>query len=398
MHVALIGPIAGSYIADLLPHVERLPAGYSGAPFMGQLVRALLSNGHRVTAITTDSTLPLRGEPVRHTAGDFAFVACPSRPRAWRPNGLYPGRALDLFRFEIRALAAELCRVKADVIHAHWSYEFALAALAVDEESLITCHDAPIQILKYTKSPYRLMRLLMALRVFKRGRYFTAVSSYMAEQLKRHHDVAAEVIPNPISKNLLSAGAVRIEPRGRRVLMVNNGWDDRKNVAAGVAAFLRWAQNHPDAQLHLFGNGYAPGDIAARELARAGTLAPSVFMRGPVSHDFLMQEMATSDCLLHTALEESFGVVLAEAMALGLPVVAGSKSGAVPWVLGLNSRSPSGVGVDVASIESISAGLDVLFGQDYGAYSSAGRNRVRQLFLADSVVGQYLEIYKRRVN
>src|SRR5205085_11099029 len=67
---------------------------------------------------------------------------------------------------------------------------------------------------------------------------------------------------------------------------------------------------------------------------------------GAVPHARLLDEMAQSQVLLHPALEESFGVVLAEAMAMGLSVVAGAHSGAVPWVQGdagslVNVRQPA---------------------------------------------------------
>jgi glycosyltransferase involved in cell wall biosynthesis len=37
---------------------------------------------------------------------------------------------------------------------------------------------------------------------------------------------------------------------------------------------------------------------------------------------------------VHPSLEESFGLALVEAMALGVPVLGGRSSGAVPWVVG----------------------------------------------------------------
>lgn len=397
MHIALLGPIAGAYVEDLLPEGIRVPAGYSGAPLMGELIRGLLRKGHRVTAITTDSTLALDAEPLRLQQGAFTLIVCPARPRAWRPNGLRLGRAVDGFRFEVAGLASELSRVAADVIHAHWSYEFALAALRIRRNSLITCHDSPTQILRFTKSAYRFVRLLMARRVFNKGLAYTTVSSYMAEQLRIHHGINAQVIPNPVSEQLLTSGSDRAGPQGRRIVMINNGWDARKNVEQGVRGFIKWSSQEPTAELHLFGNGYEPGALAERALHQAGLASSRIVFRGAVSHGELMNEMLRADALLHTALEESFGVVLAESMALGIPVVAGRDSGAVPWVLGFGSGAPAGIAADVRSADGIADALRHLFSGPYESYSRAGRNRVRDHFLVDAVVDRYLDTYAELV-
>lgn len=395
MHIALIGPVATNDIADLLPSGQRVPPGYSGAPFMGHLIRGYLNRGLKVTAVTTDSTLPLRSAPWRAEAGNLQLVVCPSRPHAWRLNGYLLGRALDFFRYEVKVLSQVLAGIEADVLHAHWSYEFALAALEVNRNALVTCHDAPIQVLRYTRSPYRFMRWQLARKVFKRGKNFTAVSSYMVDQLRESHGIKAALVPNPIAERLMAIGSTRLHDSRRRVVMVNNGWNPLKNVAAGVAGFLKWSEKEPSAELHLFGLGYGPGEIAEQTLGQVGMQSPKIHFRGAMSHEGLMHAMADMDLLLHAALEESFGVVVAEAMALGLPVLGGHRSGAVPWVIGTDTLTPAGLVVDVSSTDEIAAGLARMFGNSYPEYSANGRKRVYDNFLLESVVDQYLEVLAR---
>jgi len=391
MHIAFAGHIAGADVqAYLHEGAAPAPRGYLGAPLTGILIGELLRLGHRVTGITTDPQLPLNGGPVRREGPNFTFIACPARPRAWRPNGLRLGRAVDLFAFERRQIRQAIIEAAPDIVHAHWSYEFALAALAQPAPHLITCHDSPAVVLRYTRSFYRALRFLMAQRVFRRGREFSTVSDYMARELSGALGHLPQVIPNPVAPYVLSLGREHPAPGSRRVAMVCNGWDRRKNPEPALRAFALWRAAEPLAELHLYGAGFGEGE-AAQQWARTEGLTPGLFFHGQTPHRQLVVALAEMDALLHPALEESFGVVLAEAMAIGLPVVAGRDSGAVGWVMGADADGVCATGVltEVRSPDALAAALAEVFDQAYAARSLAGLERVRGSFSSSSVTKLY---------
>jgi len=66
--------------------------------------------------------------------------------------------------------------------------------------------------------------------------------------------------------------------------------------------------------------GYA--ESCRARLAAAPRLADAVTLVGPVAHDRLLALLAASDVLLSPSCMESFGLALAEARALGVPIVA----------------------------------------------------------------------------
>ena len=176
--------------------------------------------------------------------------------------------------------------------------------------------------------------------------------------------------------------------------MVVNGWDDLKNPKAGLMACSAFAAAEPGAEFHLFGQGFGPGQEADQWVTAQG-LAGRFFFHGPCPHARLLEQVAQMDVLLHPALEESFGVVLAEAMGMGLNVVAGRHSGAVPWVLGPrpgDARAP-GILVDVRSVPAIVDGLTQAFGPGYGERSALGVQRVAANFSAASVAQAYAAHY-----
>ncbi|MDO9461483.1 MAG: glycosyltransferase, partial [Alphaproteobacteria bacterium] len=148
MHIAIVGPIATSDIAHLLNgKTAGLPPGYSGAPLLVTLITELLNRGHRVTAMTLSWGMDLDWQrPVRVTHGGLEMIYVPMRRRAWQPNGWRPGRIVDLYAFERCGLQRALERAAPDVVHAHWSYEFAWAALCSGLPTLVTCHDSPFVV------------------------------------------------------------------------------------------------------------------------------------------------------------------------------------------------------------------------------------------------------------
>ncbi len=401
LHVAIIGYVASADVRPYLAGVTGpLPVGSPGAPLMGVLIGELLRRGCRVSAITTDVSLSLDGGLHRFRDGMFELLVAPARQRAWRPNGFRPGRAMDGFAFEAEHMALAIALVAPDIVHAHWTYEHALAALRHSLPTLITCHDSPRAVMRHSPDLYRLVRYLMARRVFARGTAFTAVSEYLAGEVSSYLGGPPPVVSNPVADYALSArGKPRSASALRRVAMVCNGWSRRKNVEVGLQAFAHWRRSEPAAELHLFGQDFGIGQ-AAHQWAQRRELVQGVCFHGACAHRDLIAALAEMDALLHTAKEETFGVVIAEAMALGLPVVAGRRSGAVPAVMGADIHGLSAVGqlVDVESADAIALGLRTIFDHQYTDRSRAGMRRVREHFTAEAVTSKYLERYHLILN
>jgi L-malate glycosyltransferase len=156
-----------------------------------------------------------------------------------------------------------------------------------------------------------------------------------------------------------------------------------------MCAFSLLSEQRPDAELHVYGHDHGKGEAAQVWWIQSG-LKGCVFFHGVVSHEDLLAAMAVANVFVHTALEESFGTVIAEAMACGAAVVAGRNSGAVPWVV-----DEGGVLTDVTQAEAVSqAVLSLLSNPQLAArLVTVARGRVRELFSADAVVSAYEQEY-----
>lgn len=338
MHIAICGPATLS----AFQHLFDEPLVSAGYPFPGTSALALhyIERGHRVTLITTATDIT---ECERHSSPNLDLYVLPARVRA-------RDRALDFFREERRRITEVLAEVRADVVHAHWTYEFGLAARASRTPSLVTVHDWAPAIARFNKHAYWYFRAAMQVKCLLGDGALSAPTKYIADKVKRTYKKNVVVIPNGV--DLRKYGNRLDEDGVIRIGMLNVGFSKLKNVSTALKAWANVRKNFPNAVLHLAGLKYEPGG-AAEMWARARNLHHGVVFDGPIDSADVPMWFSNKTIFLHSSREESFGIVLIEAMAAAVPVVAGARSGAVPDVTG-----GAAVLVDVSSAKEIERGVE----------------------------------------
>ncbi|MEM1223910.1 MAG: glycosyltransferase family 1 protein, partial [Verrucomicrobiota bacterium] len=161
MKIGFAGPIDTQLLSASLGLEDlNLPEAYS-VPMNALLVSAFLEKGHEVVVFGLSEHI---SEPRTYASGKLKI--CLGRYRQGQ-------RARDFFRVERKDLVQLMQDEPCDVLNAHWTYEFALAALSVDRKAIVTVRDWAPEILKQMPDVYRFVRLLMALKVYLKGRRFT---------------------------------------------------------------------------------------------------------------------------------------------------------------------------------------------------------------------------------
>jgi L-malate glycosyltransferase len=379
LHIAVTGPMDVRRLVDELQMSSRskrsVPAGRGGHS-VTELALALASKTEQLDLITLDTGLD---EPVAYAGSGVRLAIGTFRPEA-------RARSLDLFRVERTFIEDTLRCWKPQVASAHWTYEYALGALDSQIPTLITVRDWSPAILRHSRDAYRTVRLGMQFLTFARGKHFAAVSPYMAKRVERVVRSDVRLLPNALGAEWFEPRNVR--PRTPRILAINNGFGRRKNVHALLRAWPTVRRMYPAAELVLVGSGYEASGPAWSWAAKRD-LVEGVRFRGPLERHKLPEELGLATVFAHPALEESFGMVVLEAMATGVPVLGGKASGAVPWIL----RDGAGITVDVRRPSAIAAGLLLLLDSPSLARSTAekGLNRARNHFSVEAVAGAYMD-------
>jgi glycosyltransferase involved in cell wall biosynthesis len=328
---------------------DQLPKGQGGTP-VNLLCRELLKRGQKLVVFSCDAAVKdeviLEGDSVKLCIG---------------PKGKRPAR--NFFRVERKYLRYAIQREKPDIIHAHWTYEYAMPAQVSGLPHVITAHDAPINVLRHNFIPYRIARTLMAYRVISRARRIVSVSPYVADHLRKCmlYRGSMEVIPNGIPDHVFIPDAPP-DVKGSKLTFATIlvGWGGYKNGHVAIEAFARLRQHYPDARLVMFGAAHGPGE-QAEQWARARGMEQGIEFVGQLPYDVLMTRLAAEvDILIHPSLEESQSLALVEAMALKIPVIGGTPCGAVPWTL---DSGHAGMLVDVRSPEQIGQAMAQLAAQ-----------------------------------
>jgi L-malate glycosyltransferase len=383
----LLGPAAPADLATLMFTQDAAYArefdGSRGTP-VSELARALIGAGRPVEICTL--TPGLDG-PVIFEGPMLKMIVLPRRSRARH-------LVKDLYLDERRKIKAVLKRSAAEIIHAHWTYEFAWAASSDPRPLIVTAHDAPLTVFRHQPDAYRAVRAFVAIIVRSKLRTLTAVSPYLRARWRQEmlYRDAIEVIPNmvrtPSDRTSLRDGNSRV------ILDVTNS-GRLKNVSTLLTAMRIVRKNHSGAVLRLIGPGLTDDSQLARRAEEIGVGDVTEFI-GEVPFDQLSNEYRAATVFAHPSREESFGLALAEAMANGLPVIGGKNAGAVPWLL---DWGKAGRLTDAGSPTSLAADLESLLTapQARAALGAAGRARVASEFSPEKVVPRWLERYDEQL-
>ena len=289
-------------IVQACPYAWEAPGGVQ--VHVRQLAAELRRRGHEVTVVAPG------GVP----ADDASIVGRPVRvpyQGTVAPISPWPSTA---FR-TARAVAA----CKPDLVHVHEPLTPSVAMFAVWAARRIGA-PAVGTFHAFTESSRLFDVAAPVVRpVWNRLAIRVAVSRAAAGFVTSRLGGDAVVVANGLDVDAFaSADPANGLPEGRRVLWVGR-LDRQKGFGVALRAFEVVLRSSPDAVLVVAGDGAERGLVdGLNALARE-----RVEMLGVVPHDRLPAYYAAADVFVSPAIgQESFGYVLVEAMAAGVPLVA----------------------------------------------------------------------------
>ncbi len=387
IHIGITGPIyLPSINTNFKGDKSNWPKGMGGVP-VNHLINALLELGFKISVFSSSPEIEVGNSFEWHQDNLSIYIG----PHRAKPRYC----CKDFFAVESNYIKNVILKANPDFIHAHWQYEWALGALKSGFKTLITCHDSPIHVLKAQKDLYRFYRLIMAIYVLRKAKYLTTVSDHCLKGLKKICSKNIKIVPNFESDFVFNFYKKNKQLKTNiSIVMINNGFTSLKNVKIGILAFVQFRQLFPEAELHLYGKSYSKNEEAYL-WSKSRVDLTNILFHGQLPFELLMNQLSEKDLLLHTSLEESFGMVITEAMAMGIPVIAGENSGGPAWIL----KDGGGLLIDVNSVKEVKEALIKLMNPlFFKNCSKMAREIAINRFSKNQVVKLYLEEYQILLN
>jgi glycosyltransferase involved in cell wall biosynthesis len=217
-------------------------------------------------------------------------------------------------------------------------------------------------------------------------------SRYSADVAASLYGLAPErvaVVPEPIDldewRRRFAAAERRTSSRPT-VLSVARMYP-RKRLDDLLRAAVVLRHRIPDAQVRIVGDG-PERDRLGRLHAELG-LGDTVVLLGEVSRAQLSVEYVSADCFCLPTIQEGFGLVFAEAMAAGLPVVA-CRTAAVPEIV---EEGRTGMLVTPRRPDELAAAMETVLTNDGLRKDLADHARQRvEAYALDRVARAFMEV------
>ncbi|HWM50175.1 MAG TPA: glycosyltransferase family 4 protein [Thermoplasmata archaeon] len=369
----------------VLEVTQRFPPAVGGVEqHVHHVASRLAQAGVEVEVLTTDL---LRDTPFTRIRSPLPRDSFPvTRVRAWRmvdaPHGL---------GIVAPSMVPALLASGADIIHAHSYGQFPTfagsLASALDHSILIVTPHSDAGRPSWTKSVFDRVVPRLTLKAATR---VIAVSEHEAASLINlgvPRD-RIRVIPNGVDLGEFAEVGTRKDRDGLVGLFVGRLDPDQKGLDVLVRAMSKLPQNYP-LRLRLVGEDWGGAELL-RHLAQRLGVADRVTMVGKVPRPEVVREFAEADFLVLPSRFEPFGIVLLEAMAAGLPVVA-SRVGGIPEIV---SEGETGLLVEPDNPDALAEALRLLCQNESLRFSMgrSARERVKR-YAWDSVVPRILSVF-----
>ena len=303
-----------------------------------------------------------------------------------------PGTVYDIFAGK-RRLRRILEQLNPDIVHFQ-----GVTFLAADyrQPNVLTIHGIAEQDAKWDSrwKFLRWFRWLLLKLTEGHGRQrvpnVILISEYTKKFLPENNEKQRTwLIDNPVADSYFS---VKRQTEPGRIFCCSRV-RPLKNILGVIKAFALIAQNFPDSNLRIAGAADSASYLQACEKEiKAHDLKDNVQILGNISIEDVQSELAKANCLAMPSFQENVPLTIAEAMAVGVPVVA-AKVGGIPEMI---EHEKTGLLIDPYDTKNICEAITRIL-SDKSIAESIGRN-AREVavkrFAASVVADKTLQVYR----
>lgn len=292
-------------------------------------------------------------------------------------------RLIDANRRNLRLASERFGKI--DLIHAHVSYPAGYVTSVLSREFgipyVLTEHMGPFPFPSLVKNGKPLPEIAQA---FSEAAATIAVSPALAERIVSFGYREPVVIPNVVDERRFSPGEPRLD---KFVFFTLCGLTGEKGIDHLLEAIALW--NPPADRFEFRIGGDGPMREAYRAMAERLGVADRVKWLGPVSREEAPEQFRACHVYVMPSRHETFGVVYAEAIASGKPVIATRCGGPESIVNDMNGRL-----VDVGDVGGLSEAMKDVSARWEEFSPAAIRQDFERRFSRPAVVGQLRALYE----
>lgn len=192
--------------------------------------------------------------------------------------------------------------------------------------------------------------------ILEKADVLTVVSNHLKNEISGAaiHPLKVEITYNPVDVNLFSLKKQNTATAQKKFIFVSR-LDENKGALKTVLAFNEIFRENLDWSLTIVGDGREMIPINDF-LEKNPDLKKQLNVTGRKTKAEIAQLLRESSFFILPTLFESFGIAIAEAMSVGLPVITGNKTAPVEFV-----GRESGILINAESVEEIRNALNSTF-------------------------------------
>ena len=276
---------------------------------------------------------------------------------------------------------------KPDLLHAHSIFNAGILAYQIHNR-----YEIPFLITEHSTAFARGLvsdkDMKIATDVVAQSRKNFAVSNEFSKLLTKMLPASSpwEVMENLVNQKFLEKPIAK--KNTSKFTFINVAIATSKKCQLNIVdAFSRKFQQNQNVQLLIAGDGPELPRLTQRAVALG--IENQVSFPGKISRDQVLQQMSESNAFVLASRYETFGVVVIEALALGLPVVA-TRCGGPETIV----RESDGILIPVDDVESLAQAMESVY-ENYEQYNAAEiRHACRVRFSEQAITNRLMTAYE----
>jgi glycosyltransferase involved in cell wall biosynthesis len=296
---------------------------------------------------------------------------------------------MTYWSFERRRIHRQLDEIQPDVVHIQGVGGWGLGCRY---PAVLTLHGLAEETTRFSAAPLARFRSAVMGTIERRARrafpHVISISPYLVEKIGNQIRGRIWRIENPISDEYFQ---VQRTDGGRSILFLGR-ISRLKNVLGAIRALARLPKGSA-ARLRVGGDAQEPAYAAeCRRVAGELGVSDRIDWLGSLGVGEVKRELSQAACLLLSSLQETAPLVIQEAMAVGVPVVASNLCG-IPYLV---SHGRTGFLVDPTDSFAIAQAVRLLLDSPElrSSMGSAARAEAERRFRAARVAQETIAVYE----